>query len=82
MRVRVEVTRRPGIADPEGATVTAALTDLGYAEVIGAHFGRIIDLDLEDGDPEEAVRRVNEMCRRLLANPVVEDFAVSVLDQE
>ena len=82
MRVRVEITRRPGIADPEGTTVTAALTDLGYAEVTGAHFGRIIDLDLADGDPDEAVARVTEMCRRLLANPVMEDFTVSVVDPE
>jgi phosphoribosylformylglycinamidine synthase subunit PurS len=80
VRVRVDVRRRPGLSDPEGATTHRALLDLGYAEVTGVHFGRSIYLDVTGDDPEGALARVREMCERLLANPVIEDFTVTVED--
>ena len=80
MRVRVEITRRPGIADPEGRTIARALGDLGYAEVESVAMGRTILLEVA-GDDEPQVRdRVVEMCRRLLANPVMEDYTITVED--
>ncbi len=80
MRVRVEITRRPGIADPEGTTVARALLDLGYDGVRSVHFGKTIDIDLETDDPGEAEAAVAEMCDRLLANPVMEDYAIRRLE--
>jgi len=72
----VEIVRRAEIADPEGVTVVRALHDLGFNEVKGARFDRVITLEV-DGVTTEAVQsRVEEMCRRLLANPVLEDFRV------
>ncbi len=76
MRFRVQVMRRPGIADPEGATTARALNDLGYAEVTGVHFGRDIVVEVDIGDEAAAHARVTEMCERLLANPVIEDYTV------
>ena len=81
MRVKVEIVRRPEIADPQGVTVVRALRDLGFGEVAEARFNRTIVLDLEGTDPHSARARVEEMCRRLLANPVIEDFDVQVFDQ-
>jgi len=81
MRVKVEVVRRPEIADPQGVTVVRALRDLGFEEVAGARFNRTIVLDLDVTDTVSAKARVEEMCRRLLANPTIEDFEVQVMDQ-
>ncbi|HJU52453.1 MAG TPA: phosphoribosylformylglycinamidine synthase subunit PurS [Acidimicrobiia bacterium] len=78
MRVRVAITRRPEIADPEGATVKKALTDLGYNEVRNVRFDRSITLDVEEDDPTRARDRAVEMCKRLLVNPVMEDYTVEV----
>jgi phosphoribosylformylglycinamidine synthase len=76
LKVKVAVTRRPEIADPEGATVKRALSDLGFDEVRGVRFHRSIVVELEEGDPARARQRVEEMCRRVLVNPVLEDYVV------
>jgi phosphoribosylformylglycinamidine synthase len=73
MKYVVSITRKEGLADPEGATTTAALRDLGYHEIQGVHFGRTITLDVADGTSSD---RIDEMCRRLLANPVIENFSI------
>jgi phosphoribosylformylglycinamidine synthase len=74
----VAITRRPEIADPEGATVKKALTDLGYNEVRTVRFDRSIILDLEEDDATRARDRAVEMCNRLLVNPVLEEYTVEV----
>jgi phosphoribosylformylglycinamidine synthase PurS subunit len=78
VRVKVEVTRRAEIADPQGVTVLKALHDLGFSEVSSTRFDRTITLEVDGSDPDVARARVEEMCRRLLANPVIEDFAIEV----
>lgn len=78
MKVRVEIIRRPEIADPEGVTVVRALHDLGFGEVDSARFDRVITLQVSGASVEAVQSRVEEMCRRLLANPVLEDFRVEV----
>lgn len=78
MKIKVEVTRRPEIADPQGATVLRALHDLGFSEVQSTRFDRTIMIELDGSDPEVARSRVQEMCRRLLANPVIEDYVIEV----
>lgn len=79
MRVTVTINRRQEIADPEGATVRDALHDMGYTEASEVRMNRVIHLDMAGTDPEQVRSRVEEMCRRLLANPVLEDFEVEVL---
>jgi phosphoribosylformylglycinamidine synthase len=78
VKVRVEIMRRPEIADPEGVTVVRALHELGFDEVAGARFDRVITLEVEGVTSSAVQSRVEEMCRRLLANPVLEDFRVVV----
>ena len=79
MRVTVTIDRRPEIADPEGTTVRRALHDLGFTEAKEVRMDRVIHMDVEGDDPTEVKARVEEMCRQLLANPVLEDFSVEVV---
>lgn len=78
MRVTVTIDRRPEIADPEGTTVKRALHDLGFTDTTAVRMDRVIHLDVDGDDPEQVKARVEEMCRQLLANPVLEDFTVVV----
>jgi phosphoribosylformylglycinamidine synthase len=78
VKVRVSITRKAGLSDPEGVETHRALHDLGYAEVGDVHFGRIITLEVAEDDEATVRARVAEMCERLLANPVIEDYAVEV----
>ena len=80
MRFRVSITRNEGLADPEGAETARALADLGYDEVEEVHFGRTITLEVSGDDAAAATARVNEMCRRLLANPVIEDYTIEEIE--
>jgi phosphoribosylformylglycinamidine synthase subunit PurS len=79
---RVEVSHRPGIADPAGATVERALPALGYTNVAQVHIGKVIRLVVDAADADAAQRQVEEMCERLLANPVIESYEVSVSELE
>lgn len=75
---RVIVTPKPVVNDPQGQTVRQGLRRLGFEEVAGVRVGKYIELSLE-GETEEHLRqRVEEMCRRLLANGVIEDFRFEV----
>ncbi|HSJ84343.1 MAG TPA: phosphoribosylformylglycinamidine synthase subunit PurS [Acidimicrobiia bacterium] len=79
MKVTVEITRRPEIADPEGTTIQRALHDLGHNEVMSVRVDRVIHLEVEGDDPGRVQARVEDMCREVLANPVLEDFTVEVV---
>ena len=75
-RVAVHITPRRGILDPQGRTVAEALHSLGFASVRDVHIGRHIIVELDAGDREAAEQSTREMCDRLLANPVTEDFEI------
>lgn len=78
MKVTVTINRRPEIADPEGTTVKRALQDLGYTETREVRMDRVIHLDVDGEDAEVVRSRVREMCRQVLANPVLEDYEIQV----
>jgi phosphoribosylformylglycinamidine synthase PurS subunit len=77
MKVRVHVSLKPGVLDPQGRAVHHALEGLGFAGVTDVRVGRLIELDVAD-DTDEA--RIEEMCRQLLANTVIENFRIETLD--
>jgi phosphoribosylformylglycinamidine synthase PurS subunit len=77
---RVEVTHRAGIADPQGAAVERALPALGYDNVSEVTIGKIIRLVIDAPDEETARSQVDEMCRRLLANPVIEHYEIHLAE--
>jgi phosphoribosylformylglycinamidine synthase len=78
--VRIDVSHLPGISDPQGATVEKALPALGYANVSQVSIGKTIRLVVEAADEPAARAQVDEMCHRLLANPVIEAFEISIAE--
>jgi phosphoribosylformylglycinamidine synthase PurS subunit len=76
--VLVEVRLRPGIADPAGATIQRALPALGFDGVEEVRVGKAIRFTVEASDATAATKQADELCQRLLANPVIEDTTVSV----
>ena len=77
---RVEITHLPGIADPQGATVERALPSLGWHTVSEVKIAKTIRLVLDAPDATAARSQVEEMCERLLANPVIEAYAIVVAE--
>lgn len=75
MRARVLIRPKAGILDPQGVAVERALPALGFAGVSEVHVGRLVELELED--PE----RLEDMCEKLLANPLVEDYDIELLGE-
>ena len=71
---RVYITPKRGILDPQGKAVESSLHALGFGEVQDVKVGKYIELRLRDAEPQAATARVREMCERLLANGVIEDF--------
>jgi phosphoribosylformylglycinamidine synthase len=74
--IEVRVKPRAGLLDPQGAAVRHALESLGFSGVGDVRVGKVIDLDIEAASASEALEAAEEMCRKLLANPVTEDFTV------
>lgn len=79
-RVAVHITPRRGILDPQGKTVAGALHSLGFTAVREVHVGRHVIVEIEAGDAGAAERSAREMCERLLANPVIEDFEIASVE--
>jgi len=79
MIVRVNVTLKPGVLDPQGAAVRHSLGALGFEGVNKVRQGKVIELDPNENDPIKAKSQVEEMCNKLLANTVIENFSVEVL---
>jgi phosphoribosylformylglycinamidine synthase PurS subunit len=74
VRARVLIRPKAGILDPQGAAVERALPALGFAGVGNVHIGRLLELDVEDPS------QLQGMCEKLLANPLVEDYEIELLD--
>ena len=80
MKFSVLVRPKAGILDPQGAAVEDSLRKLGF-EVAGARVGRLVDVEVEASSEDEARAQVDEMCRQLLANPLIESYAIEVQAQ-
>lgn len=76
MKARVVVTLKKSVLDPQGQAVSRALGSLGFAEVRDVRLGKIIELDIDSKDAAEARQRVEQMCEKLLANTVIEEYRV------
>lgn len=78
-RIEILVTPRPGLLDPEGNAVHHALQSLGYANVESARVGKVIYLDVDADGESQARKKADAMCRKVLANPVTEDYEIQVV---
>jgi phosphoribosylformylglycinamidine synthase PurS subunit len=80
MRLRVLVRLRPGIMDVQGAAVQRALVGLGFGDLRDLRVGKVVEVDVDAPSLALARERVDEMCRKLLANPVLEDYTIESVD--
>ena len=78
MKARVHISLKPGVLDPQGKAIGNALQGLGFGGIGEVRQGKLIELDLADSDPTAARARVEDMCRQLLANPVIENYAIEI----
>ena len=79
MRARVTVNLKAGVLDPQGEAITSSLKNLGFAGVYGVRQGKIFDLDLGETDPAAARLKLAAMCEKLLANTVIENYAIEII---
>ncbi|MCB1472217.1 MAG: phosphoribosylformylglycinamidine synthase subunit PurS [Rhodobiaceae bacterium] len=80
MKARVTVTLKKGVLDPQGKAIHGALSTLGFDGVEGVRQGKLIEIELADGDRESARRKVEAMCEKLLANTVIENYAIDLVN--
>jgi phosphoribosylformylglycinamidine synthase len=78
---RVYVTPKRGVLDPQGKAVAQSLHTLGFEEVSDVRIGKYVEVRLSQGNRSHADARVREMCERLLANQVIEDFRFEIVDE-
>jgi phosphoribosylformylglycinamidine synthase subunit PurS len=81
MRFKIFISLKEGVLDPQGKAVERSLHSLGYGEVRDVRMGKYLEVDLEAPSREAAESRVREMCDKLLANPVIEDYRFDVGDE-
>jgi phosphoribosylformylglycinamidine synthase subunit PurS len=80
MRVKIFVSLRSGVLDPQGKAIERSLHMLGYGEVRDVRTGKYLEIKLEAASREAAESRIREMCDKLLANPVIEDYRFEILE--
>jgi len=78
VKINVFVTPRKNVLDPQGAAVGHALESLGFAGLVGTRVGKLIELEVEAADTAEFRARLDQVCRDLLSNPVIEDFRYEI----
>jgi phosphoribosylformylglycinamidine synthase len=78
MKARIVVRLKAGVLDPQGSTIQKALDGLGFPEVRDVRMGKVLEIVLDETDRSRAQARLDEMCRRLLANPVIEEYVCEV----
>ena len=78
MKAKVHITLKPGVLDPQGRAIQHALASLGFSGVDDVRQGKYIELDLGDTDHAKARARVDDMCKQLLANTVIENYSVEI----
>jgi len=79
MKARVTIMLKDGVLDPQGEAIKQALTSLEYNKVNSVRQGKVIDLDLNESSEEAAIDSIQEMCEKLLANTVIENYEIKLL---
>lgn len=78
MKAKVHVTLKNGVLDPQGKAVQHTLDSLGFGNVEEVRQGKYIELDINETDPARAKEQVDAMCRKLLANTVIENYTIDI----
>lgn len=80
MKARIHVTLKSGVLDPQGRAIASALHALGFGSVGDVRQGKYIEVDLRETDKAQAKAAVDQMCSRLLANTVIENYSIDLVD--
>ena len=80
MKAKVHVTFKEGVLDPQGKAVRNALGSLGFDGINRVRQGKFIEIDLDESNPQKAQESVEEMCKQLLANTVIENYAIEITE--
>lgn len=80
MRALVHVTLKKDVLDPQGKAIQKASASLGYEAVKSVRQGKIFEVELDAAEPQEAEAQLGELCEKLLANPVIEDYTIVSLE--
>lgn len=78
MKAKIYVTLKSGVLDPQGKAIEGALKGLGFEGASNVRQGKVIELTLAEGDEAAAKARIEDMCKRLLANPVMENYSIEL----
>lgn len=78
-KARITVTLKNGVLDPQGKAIEGGLASLGFEGVGSVRQGKVFDVELETGDPQQAKSELDAMCAKLLANTVIEDYTVEII---
>lgn len=78
MDAEIYITLKKTVADPQGLTVKHALKSLGFTEVADVRIGKLVDIRLDISDRDIAKEKLTQMCNKLLANPIIEDFQIHI----
>ncbi len=81
MKAKIKVYLKAGILDPQGKAVLHAINDLKYSDVNNVRIGKYIEITFNHGEPEKLRREAEEICAKLLANPVMENYEIEFEDQ-
>lgn len=79
-KVKVFVTPKKGVLDPQGKTVESALHSLNYKNVSGVQIGKYIEFEIQGSRAKGQEKQIDEMCKKLLSNPVIEDYRYEVVE--
>ena len=82
VKVRIHVTLKPGVLDPQGKAIKHSLHDLGFDGVASVRQGKYIELELENDNETRLRNDLEDMCKKLLANVVIEDYAIELVEEE
>ena len=79
MKAKITITLKNGVLDPQGKAIEGALSGLGFEGASDVRQGKVIELKLSETDEPSARAKAEEMCKKLLANPVMENYAIEIL---
>ena len=79
MKARIKIMLKNGVLDPQGEAIKHALNNIGFESVTGVRQGKVIELDIEGSDKSQVRSQIENMCKKMLANTVIENFEIELL---
>ena len=77
-QIQINISLKKGVADPQGATIRHALESLGYPGVEKVRMGKCLQMEMQAEDPRQVEKQIKDMCRKLLVNPVIEEYTYQI----